>query len=120
LQRAVKLQKKAAKAGFDWPDAAGVVEKIREELGETEEALASGDAAATAEEIGDLLFTVANLARKLKLDPEVLLATANAKFAKRYGAMEERLEAEGKGTGATLDEMEAAWGKVKLEVRSEK
>ena len=121
LQRAVKLQKKAAKAGFDWPDAAGVVEKIREELGETEEALASGDAAATAEEIGDLLFTVANLARKLKLDPEVLLATANAKFAKRYGAMEERLEAEGKGAGATLDEMEAAWGRVKREeVRSEK
>ncbi len=114
LQRAVKLQKKAAKVGFDWPDAAGVVAKVREELAETEEAIASGESTAVAEEVGDLLFTVANLARKLKLDPEVLLASANAKFVERFHAMEDRLSRDGLTlAAASSDEMEAAWEAVK-------
>ena len=113
LSRAAKLQKKAAKVGFDWPDAAGVLEKIDEETAEVREALADGDADAVAEEVGDLLFSVANLARKLKLDPEVLLATANDKFVRRFAAMEQ-------GLGqpleeASLDEMEAAWQRAKSE-----
>jgi MazG family protein len=110
LSRAAKLQKKAAKVGFDWPDAAGVMEKIREETDEVAEALAAGDPAAIAEEIGDLLFSAANLARKLKLDPEVLLAAANHKFTARFTAMEQRLTAAGLTLeAASLDEMEAAW-----------
>lgn len=111
LSRAAKLQKKAAKVGFDWPDAAGVLEKITEETDEVRAALAQENAGAIAEEVGDLLFSVANLARKLNLDPEVLLATANDKFVRRFSAME-------KGVGkpleiATLDEMEAAWQTAK-------
>jgi uncharacterized protein YabN with tetrapyrrole methylase and pyrophosphatase domain len=110
----VKLQKKAAKVGFDWPDAGGVIEKVREELAETEVAIASGNSGAVAEEVGDLLFTVANLARKLKLDPEVLLASANAKFVQRFDDMEDRLSADGRSLeAATADEMEAAWEAVK-------
>jgi len=111
LSRAAKLQKKAAKVGFDWPDAVGVLEKIAEESEEVREAMAAGDAGAVAEEVGDLLFSVANLARKLKLEPEVLLASANDKFVRRFSAMERGL---GKPLeGATLDEMEAAWQAAK-------
>lgn len=114
LTRAVKLQKKAAKAGFDWPDHAGVLDKLREELGEVEEALAAGDETHIAEEIGDLLFSAANLARKLKLDPEVLLTAANHKFEARFGTMEQTLTAEGKSLeAASLEEMEAAWQAAK-------
>jgi MazG family protein len=110
LTRAVKLQKKAAKVGFDWPDADGVMEKIHEEIGEVEHAMAACDQAAVSEEVGDLLFSVANLARKLHLEPEILLATANQKFMRRFGEMEVRLAAAGKPVGtATLEEMEAAW-----------
>jgi MazG family protein len=110
LSRAAKLQKKAAKVGFDWPDAAGVMEKIREETGEVTEALAGADPAAVAEEIGDLLFSVANLARKLRMDPEVLLAAANQKFVTRFTAMEHRLSTAGQTLeAASLEEMEAAW-----------
>ena len=111
LSRAAKLQKKAAKVGFDWPDAAGVLDKIDEEMAEVREALAGEDAAAVAEEVGDLLFSVANLARKLKLDPEVLLATANDKFVNRFTKMEHGL---GKPlVTASLDEMEAGWQAAK-------
>jgi MazG family protein len=111
LSRAAKLQKKAAKVGFDWPDAGGVMEKIAEETEEVRVALAGNDPEAVAEEVGDLLFSVANLARKLKLDPEVLMATANDKFVHRFSAMEAGL---GKPLeSATLDEMEAAWQAAK-------
>jgi ATP diphosphatase len=110
LLRAAKLQKKASKVGFDWPDAAGVIAKIREELGELEAELAAGDDEALAAELGDLLFSVVNLARFRKLDPEVLMATANAKFEQRFAAMEARLEAAGRTLeDAGLEEMEAAW-----------
>jgi MazG family protein len=117
LSRAAKLQKKAAKVGFDWPDAAGVLDKIDEECAEVREAMAGGDDGAVAEEVGDLLFSVANLARKLKLDPEVLLATANDKFVRRFGQMQRRL---GKPLEeANLDEMEAAWQAAKASADGE-
>jgi len=117
LSRAAKLQKKAAKAGFDWPDAAGVLEKIDEECAEVREAMDRGDPDAVAEEVGDLLFSVANLARKLQLDPEVLLATANDKFVRRFGHMQQRL---GKPLEeANLDEMESAWQAAKSSAHGE-
>ncbi len=112
LSRAAKLQKKAAKVGFDWPDSGGVVEKIREELAEVEAEPVGSDA--RAEEMGDLLFAVANLARKEGLEPELLLAAANEKFTARFGAMEQRLLLAGTTLAdASLDVMEAAWQAVK-------
>ena len=112
LARAGELQKKAAKVGFDWPDSAGVVAKIREELAEVEaEPVGSAERAA---EIGDLLFAVANLARKEGLDPELLCAEANEKFVRRFTAMEAELSANGQTLEAAgLDEMEAAWQRQK-------
>ena len=106
LMRAAKLQKKASKVGFDWPEEAGVVAKIREELGELEEAIAAGQDHAVMEELGDLMFSLVNLARFRGADPEVLMAAANAKFEKRFGAMETAL----KQVGGSL---EAAWQAAK-------
>ena len=115
LVSAAKLQKKAAKVGFDWPDTAPVVEKIREELAEVEAELAAGDSEKLGEEIGDLLFAVVNLARKAKLDPELWLARANAKFVRRFREVERRLR-EDRGISlkeATLEEMDAEWDAAK-------
>lgn len=115
LTRAVKLQKKAAKVGFDWPDHYGVMDKLREELAEVDGALAAGDEAHIAEEIGDLLFSAANLARKRKLDPETLLTAANHKFESRFGVMEKSLTAAGKSLeSSSLEEMESAWQAAKV------
>jgi len=112
LARAAKLSKKAAGVGFDWPDSAGILDKIREELAEVE-AEAPGSAA-RAQEIGDLLFAVASLARKEGLDPEILCAAANDKFVARFDAMETNVTAAGKSLGtASLDDMEAAWVEAK-------
>lgn len=116
LSRAAKLQKKVGKVGFDWPDPAGVVTKIREELDEVVEALEepSDDASHLEEEIGDLLFSVANLARKIGSDPEVLLAEANEKFSSRFGLVEQSLETAGMSLqDASLEELEAAWQAAK-------
>jgi MazG family protein len=114
LLRAAKLQKKAAKVGFDWPDEAGVVEKLAEEVTELREALTTGEPAAVAEELGDVLFSLVNLARFRKLDPEVVMAAANAKFEARFGAVEQALKARGLTLGqASLDEMEAEWVRAK-------
>jgi MazG family protein len=114
LLRAAKLQKKAAKAGFDWPDEAGVLAKLREELEELHEAVATGDAAAVDEELGDLLFSAVNLARFRKTDPEVLMAAANTKFEQRFAAMENHLQQQGLDlASATLDQMEASWQNAK-------
>lgn len=114
LLRAAKLQKKASKTGFDWPDEHGVLDKIREELGELEAALASGDEAAIEGEIGDLMFSAVNLARFRKTDPEVLMAAANAKFEQRFATMERALQQLGIGLAdATLDQMERAWQDAK-------
>ncbi|MCO5093039.1 nucleoside triphosphate pyrophosphohydrolase [Bosea sp. (in: a-proteobacteria)] len=114
LTRAWKLQARASTVGFDWNDARLVLDKIREETAEIDEALGSGDRAAIREEIGDLLFVVANLARHVDADPEGCLSAANAKFERRFKAIEEFLEAEGRtAKEASLDEMEALWQAAK-------
>jgi MazG family protein len=112
LLRASRISAKAATVGFEWPTAGQVLEKIDEELAEVREALDGGDRTHVAEEIGDLLFAVSNLARKLDHDPEALLRAATRKFAGRFRAMEARLADAGTPVGsdaATLDVMEAAW-----------
>jgi ATP diphosphatase len=114
LTRAWKLQAKASSVGFDWNDARLVLDKIREETAEIDEALAEGDKAAIKEEIGDLLFVVANLARHVDADPEACLAAANTKFERRFAGIEAALELDGRKAGeATLDELEALWQQVK-------
>ena len=114
LTRALKLTARAARVGFDWPDATSVLEKLDEEVGELRAELAGADAARLTDEVGDMLFVVANLARKLGLDPEACLRHANMKFARRFGGVEARLAAEGRTPAeATLDEMEAQWQAVK-------
>ncbi len=112
LLRAEKLQRRASSVGFDWDDAAKVVDKIAEEAREVVEA--GLDQAKREEEIGDLLFVVANLARHLKVDPEAALRAANAKFVRRFRFIEDELEAAGRSpAAASLDEMEALWLKAK-------
>jgi ATP diphosphatase len=114
LTRAWKLQARASTVGFDWNDARLVLDKVREETLEIEEALAQGDKASIREEIGDLLFVIANLARHVDADPEGCLASANAKFERRFKGIEAALEAEGRtAKEASLDEMEALWQAVK-------
>jgi ATP diphosphatase len=112
--RAVKLQNRAAQVGFDWPSAVTVTDKIAEESKELAEAVASGKSSKVAEEFGDLLFAMANLARHLKLDPEEALRAANAKFVRRFKAIESGLQAKGRMLeDASLDEMEALWQEAK-------
>lgn len=114
LMRGQKLQKKAARVGFDWPDAAPVFGKIREEAAELEAAVQEGNQAHVEEELGDLLFSVVNLARKLGVESETALAAANDKFVRRFHAMEEHLRAQGRELGKlTLEEMDQAWDEVK-------
>ena len=114
LTRAWKLQAKASTVGFDWNDARLVLDKIREETAEIEEALAGGSKEAIREEIGDLLFVVANLARHVDADPEGCLNAANIKFERRFRGIEDALAAEGRDAkDATLDELEALWQAVK-------
>ena len=116
LARAVKLQDKASKVGFDWHDARLVLAKIREECDEVEEALARDDKAHAAEEIGDVLFAVANLARHLKADPDAALRGANQKFERRFGYIEQSLEKAGKRLGEVdLAAMDALWNEAKAE-----
>lgn len=117
LLRAVKFQKKAAKVGFDWPDQAGVLAKIREELAELETAIANENPQAIAEETGDLLFSIVNLTRFRGLDPEWVMTAANAKFEQRFGSMERLLHAAGLSLeAATLEQMEAAWQQAKTQL----
>lgn len=120
LTRALKLQRRAARVGFDWPDTAPVFAKIEEEVAELHEEIERGEGqAGIREEIGDLLFTVANLARKLDVDPEAALRDTNAKFERRFRSIEERLRAEGLEPGACgLEELEAHWQAVKKAARS--
>ncbi|MCU0818034.1 MAG: nucleoside triphosphate pyrophosphohydrolase [Beijerinckiaceae bacterium] len=110
LERAVRLQDKAGTVGFDWNNAELVLDKIAEETSEVREALRAGEAADIEEEIGDLLFVMANLARHAKVDPETALDKANAKFIRRFRAIETALEALGRTLAdASLEEMEALW-----------
>lgn len=114
LMAAVKLQTRAGKVGFDWNDPRAVIAKIREELDEVEAELDSHSQTRQAEEVGDLLFAIANLARHLNLDPEGAVRTANAKFRRRFRHIEDGIAGAGKKLGeASLDEMEALWSEAK-------
>ena len=116
LARALKLQDKAARVGFDWPSMEPVFEKIREETAELEHAVSHENPSREkiAEEFGDLLFVLANLGRHLHIDPEDALRRANAKFVRRFEAIESLLAAKGKSpAGSDLAEMDRLWDEVK-------
>lgn len=114
LSRAQKLQKRAARAGFDWPDTQGVLDKLAEELAEVRAAVASDDQAAVAAEVGDLLFSVVNLARHLSVDAETALRSGNAKFERRFRYIEQHLPAGKRQLAeATLAELDALWEQAK-------
>jgi MazG family protein len=121
LTRAVKLQNKAARVGFDWPSLTPVMDKLKEELGELEHAIKDGAAAgdAIAEEFGDLLFVVANVARHLKLDPEAALRAANQKFIRRFQAVEQKLAGQGRTPAqSSLAEMDRLWDETKADEKT--
>ncbi|MEQ3626777.1 MAG: nucleoside triphosphate pyrophosphohydrolase [Marinobacter sp.] len=114
LTRALKLQKRAARVGFDWNDPHAVLAKVAEESGELVEAHASGDADHVEDEMGDLLFVMVNLARHMGVDPETALRRTNGKFTRRFGQIEESLAAQGRTPAeATLEEMDALWTAAK-------
>jgi MazG family protein len=118
LTRALKMQARAARVHFDWAAPQPILAKIDEELGELREAMTIGAAGAVEDELGDLLFAVVNLARHLKIDPEVSLKKATSKFERRFRRVETLLAERGRGVGqATLDEMEAEWQRAKAEER---
>ena len=132
LTRAIKLQDKAAKVGFDWPDLAPVFAKMKEEIAELEEVAflvaasdsPSGsrpDAEAIEEELGDMLFVMANIARHLKLDPETALRKANDKFTRRFAYIEQRLATMGKTPDqSSLEEMDALWDEIRAQDKQRK
>lgn len=113
--RATKLQKKAAKVGFDWPSIEKALNKVHEEIGELEEAIAHhGNKASIEDELGDVLFSVLNVARKLSIDPEAALRATNRKFEKRFTYIEEQLKAKGSSIQESdLDTMDALWNRAK-------
>ncbi len=114
LSRAAKLQKRAAGVGFDWPEALPVIDKLHEELNEVLEAMSENDPQAIAEEIGDLLFVVVNLARHLKVDPENALRAANGKFERRFRFIEQALHDAGRSPeSCDLEELDALWDAAK-------
>lgn len=114
LLKAYRLQERAASVGFDWPDTTGPLEKVREELAETEHELSAGDTEALQDEIGDLLFAVVNLARKAGVQPGPALDRANRKFRDRFAAMERLAESRGAELhGMGLGEMDGLWEEVK-------
>lgn len=114
LMEALKLTKEASKVGFDWENAEQVFEKLEEEIKELKEAIKKGEKTHVEEEIGDLLFAVVNLARKLGIEPETALKRTNRKFRTRFGKIEEELKASGKRLEeAKLSEMDELWEKAK-------
>jgi nucleoside triphosphate diphosphatase len=120
LTRALKLQEKAGKVGFDWNDPRAVLSKIREEADEIEAALDGHDRDTIGHEVGDLLFAVVNLARHLKADPEAVLRATNQKFQRRFASIERALAAQGKTPReATLAEMDALWDAAKAEEKKD-
>ena len=117
LTRATKLGKRAARVGFDWPDITGVLAKVEEEVIETREAVVSGETARVREELGDLLFSVAQAARHLGVDAEAALREASAKFERRFRDMEAQLAAQGRSVSeASPDALEALWSQAKRNV----
>lgn len=117
LTRAAKLGRRAAGVRFDWRDARDVLGKVREECVELDAALVTGRTAAIEEELGDLLFSVAQLARKAGVDPEAALRGANAKFERRFRHLEQRLAEQGRAPGeADMAELEALWARAKQEL----
>lgn len=119
LSRAVALQKKAGTVGFDWNDPRAVLAKLREEISEVEEALDNRDKAALSDEIGDMLFVIANLARHAEIDPEFALEGTNRKFMRRFGYIETKLSEAGRTPEvASLDEMDALWNAAKAEEKA--
>ncbi len=119
LSRAVKLQTRAAHVGFDWPSTVEVLDKLNEEMLElSHEVAKGGDHNRLEDELGDMLFVYANLARHLKVDPEAALRRANAKFRRRFGRIEEMLGAQGRDPSqSNLEEMDAMWNAAKREER---
>jgi len=118
LTRALKLTNRAARVGFDWPDADQVLAKLDEEIQELKAELSDADPVRLTDEVGDMLFVLANLARKLNLDPEACLRHANEKFSRRFNAMESAFEADAKSMrDLSLDELEAGWQRVKAAER---
>ncbi len=114
LQSAVRLQKRAARAGFDWDRLGEVMIKLHEEIGELTEAISDGDKSKIENEIGDILFTIANLSRHLAIEPDKALRTSNTKFRRRFSHIEARLELAGRSIEeAGLEEMEALWQDAK-------
>lgn len=118
LSRAQKLQRRAANVGFDWNDSAQVLAKLSEEQIEFDEAMASGDKDAMADELGDMMFCMVNLARHLKLDAESVLRGANQKFEKRFNNVEEQVERSGSAWQEhSSDDLEGYWQKAKAQTR---
>ena len=114
LTRALKLQEKAARVGFDWTEAGPILDKIEEEIGELREAMAKADTASMKDEFGDVLFALVNLGRHLKIDSEAALSGTNEKFRSRFHHVERALDASGRTLDASsLDEMEDLWQQAK-------
>ncbi len=113
LQRSVKLQKRAGKAGFDWSSPEPVMDKFDEELAEMREAMSSGDHDAMEDELGDLLFVATNLARQLDIDPGTALRRSNTKFEKRFRAMEDAAGGQDELDALNLEAMEVLWQEIK-------
>jgi ATP diphosphatase len=121
LLRAMKLQKRAARVGFDWPETTMVLDKIKEEADELVDAKDNLTADQIEEEMGDLLFVMANLARHLKIDPEAALRRANSKFVRRFEFIEERLRLRGKTPAqSSLEEMDAIWNEIRQRDKASK
>ncbi|WP_120501616.1 nucleoside triphosphate pyrophosphohydrolase [Roseovarius sp. EL26] len=119
LMRAVKLQKRAARVGFDWPEIDQVLDKITEEVSEIKDAVAHSTQDHVEEEFGDLLFVIANLARHMQIDPETALRRANAKFTRRFERIEALLALEGRSPQeSNLDEMDSLWDQAKAEEKT--
>lgn len=118
LIQAEKIQSRAARHGFDWPEAAPVFKKVEEELAEVQEAFEAGNPAAIREEIGDLLFVAVNLARHLNVEPETALRQSNRKFTERFQTIEKQLAAQGRSLAdCTLAELDALWDQAKGKAR---
>lgn len=118
LSRALKLTKRAARVGFDWPDINAVVDKLDEEVAELKIELASNNTQKSGDELGDVLFVLANLARKLDLEPEECIRRTNTKFTNRFAYIENALKERGTAAGeSTLEEMDALWNEAKRSIQ---